>query len=165
MKILNREENKRFYIHNNHLFYYNHQCMMYLGEEPPTQYWEAEPIKMYETGILYTKHYGYEKVSQMIFFGNDGKELFSIYPEKQPFDIHLYKSKADNLNALVFNTGVLVSQRNVDNQCKYMFYFYDKTTLTSYNFEELISKVKLLSASKDEQTLILNQLENNSKDL
>lgn len=159
MLSLSRENNKRFYVSNNHLFYYDNECMIYLGEERQKEYWEDDKIRMYRTGVLFTENYGYEKVSRMVFFGNDGRRLFSIDTDNLPYDVNLYKAKADNIHALVFDCGVLVSMRNIYNQCKYTFYFYDKTFLTSYDFKTLMDKVEILNKPQTYTEMILKQLE------
>ena len=163
MRILTERENKKFYIHNKHLFYYDHECMEYLGDEIKDYYIQSPIVKKYETGVLTVKYYGYEKVSSISFYTNDGKTLFSIGTKNQPFDVNLYKSKADNINSIVFDSGVLVSIRNIDNQSKYIFYFYDKTFITGYDFDAVINKVKMLSKPKEYTDMILNQLENPSQ--
>ena len=164
MRILSIKENDKFFVDNNHLFYCNNQCLVYLGDDEFEQYWKAKRLKPYETGVLVTKYCGYEKVSKIMFFGNDGKRLFSIDTDNLPFDVNLYKSKPDNINAIVFDNGVLVSMKNVDNQSKFMFYFYDKSFITSYDFKNLISKVEALSKKHEYTDMILNQLQSSDND-
>lgn len=168
MKILSECENKRFYEHNNHLFYYDHECMAYLGEKITNYNIITPQVKYYKTGALVIKYYGYEKVSHIAFWTNDGKCLFNINTDNLPFDINLYKSKADNINAITFDDGVFVSMRNADNQSKYIYYFYDKTYITGYNFEAVMNKAQTLSKPLEFQNrqkpytdMILNQLNNN----
>ena len=162
MRILETAKNNKFYVANNHLFYYDNECMIYLGEERQKEYWEEEKLKMYKTGVLYTEYCGYEKVSKMVFFGNDGRRLFTIDTDNMPFDVNVYKSKADNIRALVFDNGVLISMKNADNQGKFIYYFYDKTFITSYDFDLLIEKVRELSRTKEYTNMVLSQLENDS---
>lgn len=160
MRILNQTNNNNFYVANNHLFYHDHECMIFLGENKQLQYWEDNKVKMYKTGVLFTEYYGYEKIRNIVFWSNDGKRLFSINTDNMPFDANLYKSKADNIHALVFDNGVLVSMRNIDNQSKYMFYFYDKTFITGYDFDLLMEKAQKLSTQKPYTDMILDCLEN-----
>jgi len=158
MKILDRENNENFSIKNNNL-YFKSRLLTNIDKEKNTFYWQADSIKSYKTGVLYTKTYGYEKVQQITFWGNDGKPLFSFNSDHLPYDTNLNKSKADNINTLVFDKGVLVSQKNSDNQEKFIFYFYDKTYLTSYDFEKLKEKVKILTEPQTHTEFILNHLE------
>ena len=165
MEILDQEKNNRFYEHNNHLFYYDHECLAYLGEKKETPYYQNESIKTYKTGALFTDYSSCETISQMIFFGNDGVELFSIVPRKMPYDVHLGKSNIEYVNAIVFDSGVLVSLSNKDKQSKYAYYFYDKTMISSYDFENLINKVKTLTEPKTYSELLLKHLGQSQKNL
>ena len=160
MKILDQANNNNFCIKNNHLFFNNHKCLIDLGENKPLQYWEDNKIKTYNTGVLFTEYYGYEKIKNLAFWNNNGECLFCINTDNLPFDAKLSKSKADNIHALVFDNGVLVSMRNVDNQSKYIFYFYDKTFVTSYNFDCLIKQ----SQTKPKQTPYTDMILNCLKD-
>lgn len=164
MRILSNENNDRFFIEHNHLFYQNYECMAYIGDNQHKEYWETDKVRMYKTGALFTEYYGYQKVSRMAFFGNDGRRLFSINTDNLPFDVNLYKSKADNINAIVFDNGVLVSMQNLDNQSKFMFYFYDKTFITGYDLKQTLAKVQALSNSNEYTDMVLNQLENDLDD-
>ena len=159
MRILLTKENKRFYIHNKHLFYYDHNCMMHLGEKVDPNYCISPDVQQYETGVLVIKRVGYDKVSDVAFFDNNGSRIFHLNTDQQPFDVNLYKSKADNINCIVFDNGILVSMKNKDNQSKFAFYFYDKSFLTGYKFNDLIEKVKKISQTNEYTDMILNMLD------
>ena len=49
--------------------------------------------------------------------------------------------------------------KNKDNQSKFAFYFYDKSFLTSYKFNDLIEKVKKISQTNEYTDMILNMLD------
>ena len=164
MKILDQERNENFSICNGKMVFQKQKPLVNV-EKPDFTCWIGDEIKTYKSGALYTKYYGYERVSNMIFFDNNGQQLFAIDTQKTPQDPKLNKSRADKLSTLVFDNGVLVSTRNIENQCRYDFYFYDKKHVFGYDFDEVINKVKDLSTSRQYTNLILKYLQQDEDDL